>query len=184
MHQWHDGVTYDHTVEVGKVYDFSLQGVHVHPFHLHVNPFQIVSWGDTETVDDSDGWFAIGDWQDTLLSKNKWTNVRFQTDYFAGKMVSHCHILAHEDLGMMAVGLVTGTDGTVWDGARTIDPTCYRTAEFAPPTIISEGDCPVPMATGILVVIIAGGVVGVLFGVGFLMQMMKTKKQPPVKTYA
>ena len=33
----------DHTLEIGKVYDYSLTGTNGHPFHLHVNSFQIIS---------------------------------------------------------------------------------------------------------------------------------------------
>lgn len=68
-----------------------------HVFHIHVNPFQTVRQGPNgpETV-----------WLDTILipkgaTKDKpvqlWTNYEAIT----GESVFHCHILPHEDLGMM-----------------------------------------------------------------------------------
>jgi hypothetical protein len=39
-------------------------------------------------------------------------------------MVFHCHFLAHEDFGMMAQYNLIGEEGTLWPGARMVDPTC------------------------------------------------------------
>jgi Putative multicopper oxidases len=68
-----------------------------HVFHIHVNPFQTVRQGPTgsETV-----------WLDTMLIPKGATKdkpVQLWTSYEAitGKSVFHCHILPHEDLGMM-----------------------------------------------------------------------------------
>jgi FtsP/CotA-like multicopper oxidase with cupredoxin domain len=70
-----------------------------HVFHIHVNPFQIVRKdpnGKDERV-----------WKDTVLipAGNGKNSVTFYTTYtdFKGKFVMHCHILDHEDLGMMEV---------------------------------------------------------------------------------
>mmetsp|Transcript_10342 Transcript_10342/g.41871 ORF Transcript_10342/g.41871 Transcript_10342/m.41871 type:complete len:135 (-) Transcript_10342:24-428(-) len=38
----------------------------------------------------------------------------------------HCHILEHEDEGMMSVYRIAGEEGTVYEGAEELDPTCYR----------------------------------------------------------
>ena len=67
-----------------------------HVFHIHVNPFQVARQGpngQSETV-----------WKDTLLVPAG-TQVNIYTRYldFTGKFVMHCHILDHEDLGMMEV---------------------------------------------------------------------------------
>lgn len=67
---------------------------YAHPFHIHINPFQ--TWrpgpdGAPETV-----------WRDTILVKQgvpTYVFTRYQ-DYI-GKFVYHCHILDHEDSGMM-----------------------------------------------------------------------------------
>jgi FtsP/CotA-like multicopper oxidase with cupredoxin domain len=76
-----------------------------HPFHIHVNPFLVThvngvalpepEWRDTVLVparfEDANGDMADG-------------SVRFRTHYdpnFFGVFVMHCHILTHEDVGMM-----------------------------------------------------------------------------------
>jgi FtsP/CotA-like multicopper oxidase with cupredoxin domain len=67
-----------------------------HPFHIHVNAFQLV---------DENG--NPGVWHDTILvPAQKGTEpgkVTFRTRFerFDGKFVLHCHILPHEDEGMM-----------------------------------------------------------------------------------
>ena len=87
-----------------------------HPFHVHVNPFQLarapaeIKLMDTSGPDVPENWI----WWDTIPippaqdgtkgSLVMWT--RF-LDY-AGPFVLHCHILVHEDLGMMANVLVEG----------------------------------------------------------------------------
>ena len=50
--------------------------------------------------------------------------MRFQADQFKGHMVQYCHLLFHEDQGMMAQYDVHGKEGAIWDGAREVDPTC------------------------------------------------------------
>ena len=67
-----------------------------HPFHIHVNDFQVISVGG-EPYD------AHG-LQDTVpLLPGKDVVIRTRFTDFTGKFVFHCHILAHEDNGMMAV---------------------------------------------------------------------------------
>ncbi|HEX4959478.1 MAG TPA: multicopper oxidase family protein [Thermoanaerobaculia bacterium] len=61
-----------------------------HPFHIHVNPFQV--------KDETGQWT----WKDTLLIKPGTTyEVRTRYETFRGDFVLHCHILDHEDEGMM-----------------------------------------------------------------------------------
>jgi FtsP/CotA-like multicopper oxidase with cupredoxin domain len=64
----------------------------VHPFHIHVNPFQTVNPDGTPGV-----------WRDTLIIPPKELNLRIRTriERFTGRFVTHCHILLHEDKGMM-----------------------------------------------------------------------------------
>lgn len=67
-----------------------------HPFHIHVNPFQIIS------VDG--GRPRPGDkvYGDTLIvNKDKPVVLRMNYKLFTGISVLHCHILDHEDRGMM-----------------------------------------------------------------------------------
>jgi len=64
-----------------------------HPIHLHTNPFQVVlPHGEVERA-----------WRDVILVKAR-SRARFRVAFrdFAGKTVQHCHILDHEDQGMMA----------------------------------------------------------------------------------
>lgn len=64
-----------------------------HPMHLHTNPFQIVG---------EDG-VPEAAWRDVVLVKaGQRARFRVRFDDFAGKTVQHCHILDHEDQGMMA----------------------------------------------------------------------------------
>ena len=43
---------------------------------------------------------------------------RFQSDQFTGHMVQHCHLLFHEDFGMMTQYDITGKEGAIWEYAR------------------------------------------------------------------
>lgn len=123
---------------VGTVQEIQLGAASFHPYHQHVNSFQIISIninvvpdqpGGTLT-DDVATWYQVGDWQDTLQLPNfqdspeTSVTVRFQSDYYTGRMVQHCHMLDHEDKGMMAVYKISGQEGTMWDEACEINPTC------------------------------------------------------------
>jgi len=56
----------------------------------------------------------------------KRTLVRLQLDKYTGPMTLHCHVLRHEDEGMMNTIAIQGDEGTTWPGAELIDPTCWR----------------------------------------------------------
>ncbi|GAB3377385.1 multicopper oxidase family protein [Azotobacter armeniacus] len=85
-----------------------------HPFHIHVNPFQIVSVKDPDgnevsgpPTPDADGipsQYANlqGTWRDTLfVEEGHLITIRSRYQRFTGDFVLHCHILDHEDQGMM-----------------------------------------------------------------------------------
>ncbi|HWW05066.1 multicopper oxidase family protein [Collimonas sp.] len=110
-----------------------------HPFHIHVNPVQIVSIiapdGKTDLSQDSpqpdpfDDQFRgmKGMWKDTIWILNQSQNkegtvpsgrvgkytVTFRTRYerYIGDFVLHCHILDHEDQGMMQNVRIALPDG-------------------------------------------------------------------------
>ena len=65
-----------------------------HPMHIHTNPFQAIG---------SEG-APIRAWKDVVLVPAR-SRVRIRTAFrdFAGRTMYHCHILDHEDLGMMGV---------------------------------------------------------------------------------
>lgn len=80
-----------------------------HPFHIHVNPFLItkvtslVESGSVGVPVDVTA-REIGEplWRDTLMMKHGYTyELLTRYEDFAGDFVNHCHILDHEDNGMM-----------------------------------------------------------------------------------
>ena len=84
-------------VKLNAVEDWEItnRGVMDHPFHIHVNSFQVISRnGQPES--------SFPTWRDTVLVRRGETvRIRIPFHDFAGKTVYHCHILDHEDLGMM-----------------------------------------------------------------------------------
>jgi FtsP/CotA-like multicopper oxidase with cupredoxin domain len=67
-----------------------------HPFHLHTNRFQVIERnGQPET---------LLTWKDTVALKGYDTvTIRVRFEDFIGRTVYHCHILDHEDQGMMGI---------------------------------------------------------------------------------
>lgn len=68
-----------------------------HPFHIHVNPFEVMRTGvngQPEKV-----------FKDTFLIKRDDGEIKLRSRYerYPGKFVMHCHILDHEDNGMMEI---------------------------------------------------------------------------------
>jgi FtsP/CotA-like multicopper oxidase with cupredoxin domain len=69
------------------------------PFHIHVNPF----YYQRQEPSGAKNWV----WKDTLLVPVPGSppgtpeKVRMRYTRFTGKFVIHCHILNHEDRGMM-----------------------------------------------------------------------------------
>lgn len=90
----------DTQVKLNTIEDWELINVDpdrmAHPFHLHINRFQIVSRnGQPEP-------YRV--WKDTVLVRGgESVRIRIPFRDFAGKTVYHCHILDHEDLGMMGI---------------------------------------------------------------------------------
>jgi FtsP/CotA-like multicopper oxidase with cupredoxin domain len=106
------------TVEVWTIENASTQN---HPFHIHVNPFQITEYttiegGRQKVISVPE---AERVWHDTFLipkatadvpncdgaNKEKCGSFKFRMRFedFDGKFVLHCHVLTHEDVGMMEV---------------------------------------------------------------------------------
>lgn len=91
-----------------------------HPFHIHVNPFQIDKIIDKATKKDvsvagsgDDTYDGLkGTWRDTLWIKSNFeVYVRTRYERYIGEYVLHCHILDHEDQGMMQNVRVVLPDG-------------------------------------------------------------------------
>jgi L-ascorbate oxidase len=110
-----DGKTYDpnsaRDLILGNIEEWRLTStVGSHPFHIHVNPFQVDRILDKSgkdvsvTGDPGDSQYANtkGTWKDTLFVKNGYqVFVRTRYERYIGEYVLHCHILDHEDMGMM-----------------------------------------------------------------------------------
>ncbi len=124
----YDPARIDRSLPLGKAQEWVLQSHFVsHPFHIHVNPFQIVSILDPNgkdvsaagAIDNAGGTppdpqypGLKGVWKDTLWIKSLIPpssapggiyTIKFRTRYqrYIGEYVLHCHILDHEDQGMM-----------------------------------------------------------------------------------
>jgi len=67
-----------------------------HPFHLHGFRFQVL---------DRDGVLEPEPrWKDTVnVPKHSTVRIIVRFDNFAGRWMFHCHILDHEDDGMMGI---------------------------------------------------------------------------------
>jgi FtsP/CotA-like multicopper oxidase with cupredoxin domain len=86
----------DQKVKLGTVEEWTLinNDEDEHPFHIHVNDFQVVSVNGKP--------YDAHGLQDTVLIPSYGqVIVRIPFDDFAGKSVYHCHIMFHEDHGMM-----------------------------------------------------------------------------------
>ena len=89
------------TVALGSVEEWTILNMNPirHPFHIHVNPFEVIK---------INGVPIEPYWADTIAlppegtSENP-TSVTFRTRFtdFAGATLMHCHMLTHEDMGMM-----------------------------------------------------------------------------------
>ncbi|MCF2904260.1 multicopper oxidase domain-containing protein [Octadecabacter sp. CECT 8868] len=68
----------------------------MHVYHIHVNPFFITHINGEALPEGS----PLARWQDTLGG-----DVGFKTRFekFTGSFVIHCHVLPHEDNGMMQI---------------------------------------------------------------------------------
>jgi L-ascorbate oxidase len=126
------------TVQLDRAEQWTLwnnSGNVAHPFHIHQNPFQLVAQSDRTPSE-----YTYPVWRDTMpipkaaktVAPNSdpvtsaWGNarIRYVAKEFTGLFVNHCHILGHEDRGMMqnvqavCPGGRWGTTGPVPPGAE------------------------------------------------------------------
>ncbi len=85
-------------VPLGSVEEWHLVNATLerHPFHIHVNDFQVTSIGGQPVN-------AKGTQDTVILPVGNDVVIRQRFTQFTGRFVFHCHILAHEDGGMMQV---------------------------------------------------------------------------------
>ncbi|MDX1503951.1 MAG: multicopper oxidase domain-containing protein, partial [Thermoanaerobaculia bacterium] len=78
----------------------------LHAFHIHVNPFQVLGERiDPDGPDDPSNWL----WRDVAAvpptppgsDEPGRLTIRSRFVSYSGEFVRHCHVLVHEDLGMM-----------------------------------------------------------------------------------
>ena len=85
----------DHTVKLDAAEEWEIvnETGAEHPFHIHTNHFQVVREGVNP-----EEWI----WQDTVsLPTEGRVKIRSRFRTYAGRLLLHCHILLHSDLGMM-----------------------------------------------------------------------------------
>jgi FtsP/CotA-like multicopper oxidase with cupredoxin domain len=71
---------------------------HAHTFHIHVNPFKVTRVNGVALERPL--------WRDTfILTGTTGDSFTFETNFvdFTGRFVDHCHVVSHEDLGMMEI---------------------------------------------------------------------------------
>jgi FtsP/CotA-like multicopper oxidase with cupredoxin domain len=86
---------------------------HAHVFHIHTNPFKITKRNGKA--------LSPPLWRDTyVLTKSAGDTITFESNFvdYAGKFVEHCHVVSHEDLGMMSAIEVVDTRPGVRPGTR------------------------------------------------------------------
>lgn len=132
------------TLELGKTEEWTVlsdnrrngqlipPGTIHHPFHIHVNAFEVTSIKNDkgeETLDEPV-------WRDTIIVKHGYT-VKFRTKYedFAGEFVQHCHILDHEDQGMMTNVRILDPNAPVVPPISTMKGTPPLQASALPPVL-------------------------------------------------
>jgi FtsP/CotA-like multicopper oxidase with cupredoxin domain len=97
-----DGRTFDpdrddQSVQLGAIEEWTVVNTSPmdHPFHLHAWSFQVVATSARSE--------PLGVQQDVVLvPSHGWARLRIPFTDHHGRSVYHCHILDHEDLGMMA----------------------------------------------------------------------------------
>ncbi|MGI8393041.1 multicopper oxidase family protein [Leucobacter sp. W1038] len=92
----HDRV--DQAVQLGTMEEWTIvnDSPMAHPFHLHIWPMQVIREGDAEV--------SSIDLRDVVhVPEFSAVTVRIAFGRFPGRTVYHCHILDHEDLGMMGI---------------------------------------------------------------------------------
>lgn len=85
-----------------------------HPWHQHINDAQLLSvtGGDATFAKYAQLYTRVPAWKDTIIIP-KWGTATFRIPIrdFEGMTMFHCHILEHEDIGMMGMWHIMGDGG-------------------------------------------------------------------------
>lgn len=147
------------SVPMASVIRVHIDNVIGHSWHMHTHPTQIEAYGREDYHEVWGGFWENGDWADSIMLFDNLTYfdataqflddpaagayLRFQTDCYKCPIVIHCHVLDHEDLGMMTVINVTGKQFVT-------NPEFKNTGLFAspPPQCLKKGNkCAPPVCT-------------------------------------
>ncbi|MFT5777229.1 MAG: FtsP/CotA-like multicopper oxidase with cupredoxin domain [Crocinitomicaceae bacterium] len=99
-----DGAEIPDTLVMGTAEQWKIRsaGLAAHPYHIHINPFQVMSFNSKP--------LTVPMWKDVIMVEQEHIEgvgidssaiVYARYDDYWGDFVLHCHILAHEDEGMM-----------------------------------------------------------------------------------
>jgi len=88
----------DQRVKLGAVEEWTIVNTHEHDdhvFHIHTNPFQVVSVNGKA--------LAVPEWRDSVIVERKGGKVVFRSRFldYTGVYMVHCHMMNHEEMGMM-----------------------------------------------------------------------------------
>jgi len=102
--QFNEGVI-DQTMQLGDTEEWTIynDGGAPHPFHIHINPFQVVEIKDPNQNNGAPvhlptPWVW---WDNFAIPTGGYVKILTRFVDFTGIYVLHCHILGHEDRGMM-----------------------------------------------------------------------------------
>jgi len=106
-----DPARIDQRVRLGAVEEWTIVNTHEHEdhmFHIHTNPFQVMEISGQPQADRP--------WRDTVVvprpAKGGRTVIRSRFLDYTGVFMLHCHMMNHEEMGMMqAVEVYDGADG-------------------------------------------------------------------------
>jgi FtsP/CotA-like multicopper oxidase with cupredoxin domain len=98
-----DPAVINQTIPLNAVVEWTLQnnGAAFHSHHIHINPFQVIATSTGQL-----NGFPLTEpvWLDTVgIPALGSVTVRQRFVDFKGSFVLHCHVLVHEDIGMMAL---------------------------------------------------------------------------------
>lgn len=88
----------DQRVKLGAVEEWTIVNTHEHDdhvFHIHVNPFQVIKVNG-KTLE-------TPEWRDSVIVERRGGSVVFRSRFidYTGIFMLHCHMMNHEEMGMM-----------------------------------------------------------------------------------
>jgi len=94
-----DPTRIDQRVKLGSIEEWTIENTHTHDdhvFHIHTNPFLVTKLNGKP--------LATPQWRDTAIVERKGGSLTFRTRFldYTGIYMMHCHMMNHEEMGMMA----------------------------------------------------------------------------------